>query len=154
MHANIAYLEEPQTYVSAMSGRKAEYWQKAMEEEMESIKKNNTWSLTSLPSGREAIGCKWVYRLKYNQNGSINKFKARIVAKGYSQIEGIDYNETFAPVTSLATLRVMIALAASRDLEIHQMDVKSAYLNGDLKEEIYMKQPEGFVEEDKEDLVC
>src|SRR5579871_807696 len=137
-----------------MNGDKFKEWEDAMKLELESIKKNDTWTLTTLPPGRTAIGSKWVYRLKYNTDGVIDRYKARIVAKGYSQKEGIDYTETFAPVTKFASIRLLLAIAAKEDYEIHQMDVQSAFLNGELDEEIYMKQPEGFIEEGKENLVC
>ena len=152
--ANIAYLDEPQTYQEAMAGEKAIEWKDAMKSELESIEKNQTWTLTTLPPGRTAIGSKWVYRLKYNAEGKIERYKARIVAKGYSQKEGIDYTETFAPVTKFPSIRLLLALAAKEDFEVHQMDVQSAFLNGDLDEEIYMKQPEGFIKEGEENLVC
>src|SRR5579871_329988 len=152
--ANIAYLEEPQTYQEAVNGDKAAEWKDAMKLELESIKKNETWTLTTLPPGRKAIGSKWVYRLKYNVDGKIKRYKARIVAKGYSQKEGIDYTETFAPVTKFPAIRLLLAIAAKEDFEVHQMDVQSAFLNRDLDEEIYMNQPEGFIEEGQEDLVC
>ena len=100
--------------------------------------------------GRKAIGSKWILPFKFTANGAIDRYKARLVAKGYSQKEGIDYNETFAPVAKFASIRAFLALAAIYDLEIHQMDVKTAFLNGDLEEEIYMKQPEGFVVKGKE----
>ena len=95
-----------------------------------------------------------MFKLKHKANGDIERYKARLVAKGYSQLEGVDYNETFAPVAKFASIRALLALAAFYDLEIHQMDVKTAFLNGDLEEEIYMQQPEGFVVNGKENLVC
>ena len=152
--ANIAYLEEPQTFEEAMSQDIAKEWEKAMKMELKSIEKNKTWTLINLPPRRKPIGYKWVYRLKYNAMGVIERYKARIVAKGYSQKEGIDYTETFAPVSKFASIRLLLAIGAQEDYEIHQMDVQTAFLNGELEEEIYMSQPEGFIKEGKEDLVC
>ncbi|MBY3556005.1 hypothetical protein HGI15_21915, partial [Modestobacter lapidis] len=103
---------------------------------------------------RKAIGCKWVFKKKQDAEGKIGKYKARLVAKGYAQIEGVDYAEIFSPVAKLTSIRTVLSAAAAYDLEIEQMDVKTAFLHGDLEEEIYMKQPEGFVARGKENLVC
>ncbi|CAA6656933.1 unnamed protein product [Spirodela intermedia] len=116
-----------------------------MEEEMASIEENRTWSLVDLPHGRRAIGLKWVYKVKRDENGAVAKYKARLVVKGYAQRQGIDYDEVFAPVARLDTVRLLIALAAHEGWEVHHMDVKSAFLNGDLKEEVYVEQPAGFI---------
>ena len=97
-----------------------------------------------LPPGRKLVQCKWVYKTKFAADGSPLKYKARLVAKGYSQVHGIDYNETFAPVAKMDSIRLALAIAASRQWEIHHMDVKCAFLNGDLTEEIYTHQPQGF----------
>ena len=115
-----------------------------MEEELESMKKNDVWELTELPEGRNAIGNKWVYRYKWDELGNITRYRARLVAKSYSQQFGIDYLETFAPVAKMQSLRALLALAIHEDMEIHQMDVTTAFLLGDLEEEIYLEQPEGF----------
>jgi hypothetical protein len=96
------------------------------------------------PKGKNVVGSKWVFRIKRGPDGAILKHKARVVAQGFTQIEGVNYDETFAPVAKLASLRTILAIAAELDLEVHQMDVKSAYLNGELKEDIYMKPPPGF----------
>ena len=129
-------------------------WKKAMNEEYESIIKNNTWDLVKLPDDKQPIGCKWLFKLKFRADGSIDKHKARLVAKGYSQIEGFDFEETFAPIAKLNTIRMIIALATKHHWKIHQLDVKSPFLNGDLKEEVYLVQPEGFVKKGEEHLVC
>ncbi|KAL5540945.1 hypothetical protein UlMin_044921 [Ulmus minor] len=115
-----------------------------MDEEIRAIKKNDTWELTSLLKGHKAIGVKWVYKTKRNAKGEIERHKARLVAKGYSQKAGIDYDEVFAPVARLETIRLIISLAAQNKWKIHQMDVKSAFLNGVLEEEVYIQQPSGY----------
>ena len=97
------------------------------------------------PVGTKPIGCKWVYKNKYRSDGSLDKHKARLVAKGYAQKEGIDYEETFSPTTKWATIHTLLSLAAQNGWKVHQMDVKNAFLNGDLKENVFMSQPEGFV---------
>ncbi|KAK4397351.1 Retrovirus-related Pol polyprotein from transposon RE2 [Sesamum angolense] len=124
-----------------------------MEEEIKMIEKNNTWELADRPKDKEVIGVKWIYKTKLNADGSIQKHKARLVAKGYSQLPGIDYTETFAPVARLDTIRALIAIAANKKWKIHQMDVKSAFLNGYIDEEIYVEQPQGFITKDSEEKV-
>lgn len=145
---------EPSTFSEAMSGVNSDEWLQAMSEELESTSQANTWSLTPLPAGRSAVGCKWVYKIKRKVDGSVDRYKARLVAKGYSQKEGIDFTETFAPVARLSSLRALLAVVAAEDLELHQMDVKTAFLNGDLTEDIYMQQPPGFIASGQEQLVC
>ena len=100
------------------------------------------------------VGCKWVFKTKRDSNGNIERYKARLVAKGYTQKDGIDYKETFSPVSKKDSLRIIMALVAHYDLELHQMDVKTAFLNGNLDEEVFMDQPEGFMVEGKERMVC
>eukprot|EP00253_Pinus_taeda_P027535 PITA_27535 len=124
-----------------------------MNEEYHSLLANDTWDLVPLPKGRKLVRCKWVYRTKYGPDGKVDKHKARLVAKGFSQVEGIDYNETFSPVAKMNSIRLVLSLAASLKWEVHQMDVKSAFLHGDLHEEIYMEQPIGFIQTDSS-LVC
>ena len=111
----------------------------AMKLELESIKKNNTWTLTTLLFRRIVIGSKQIYRLKYNTDDVIERYKARIIAKEYSQKEGIDYTETFIPVIKFASIRLFLAIIAKEDYEIHQIDIQSAFLNRELDKEIYMK---------------
>ncbi|KAI5329222.1 hypothetical protein L3X38_028619 [Prunus dulcis] len=127
-----------------------ESWRNAMKAELEMIEKNNAWTLVDRPFGKPIIGVKWVYKTKLNLDGSVQKNKARLVAKGYSQKPGIDYNETFAPVARLDTIRTLIALAAQKEWNLYQLDVKSAFLNGVLKEEVYVEQPQGFVKDNEE----
>ena len=124
-----------------------------MSKEIESIEKNLTWSLVKLPVGHKAIGLKWVFKLKKDSDGEIIKHKARLVVKGYVQRQGIDFDEVFAPVTRLDTVRVMLAVAANRGWQVHHLDVKSAFLNGELQEEVYVSQPEGYMVKGKENLV-
>eukprot|EP00253_Pinus_taeda_P013989 PITA_13989 len=124
-----------------------------MNEEYHSLLANDTWDLVPLPKERKLVRCKWVYRTKYGPDGKVDKHKARLVAKGFSQIEGIDYTETFSPVAKMNSIRLVLSLAASLKWEVHQMDVKSAFLHGDLHEEIYMEQPIGFIQTDSS-LVC
>ncbi|KAK2426061.1 putative mitochondrial protein [Trifolium repens] len=132
---------EPLSYTSAA---KSEVWRKAMQEEIQSIAKNDTWELVSLPTNKKSIAVKWVYKVKHNSDGSIAKHKARLVAKGFLQQEGIDYTEIFAPVARLETVRLVVAVAYQFSWPIVQLDVKSAFLNGKLEEEVYVEQPQGF----------
>jgi len=115
---------------------------------------NNTWTLIPLPIGRKPVSCKWVFKIKQGTNGEVERYKARLVARGFTQTYGVDYNETFAPVTKFTSIRCILALAALEDMEIHQMDVKTTFLNGKLEEEIYMEQLQGFVHQGGEHLVC
>jgi hypothetical protein len=137
-----------------MHSEDASKWEAAMQEEYASLMANGTWELVPLPKDRKSVGCKWVFRTKRDASGHIVRHKARLVAKGYSQVEGVDFNETFAPVAKFSTIRCMLAIGSAMDLEIHQMDVKIAFLNGELEEDIYMDQPQRFVQDGKEDLVC
>ncbi|MCO5563024.1 hypothetical protein L7F22_016660 [Adiantum nelumboides] len=115
---------------------------------------NDTWKLVPLPEGKKSIGCKWVYKVKHNADGSISKYKARLVAKGYAQTYGIDYEETFNPVAKMATIRTVIAMAASKDWLLHQTDVKNAFLHGNLQEEVYIDQPHGYEDVKHPGYVC
>jgi hypothetical protein len=148
--ANIQEIYEPQVFKES-KGRPE--WEKAMEVEHESLMKIKTWDLTSLPSGKKPIGCKWVYKVKYKADGTLKKYKARLVAKLFSQREGIDYEEIFSPTTKMSTIHLVLAMPAQRGWKVHQMDVKSAFLNGDLNEVVYMCQPEGFQVAGKDHLV-
>ncbi|CAL2265939.1 unnamed protein product [Prunus armeniaca] len=141
---------EPESFEEAA---KDDSWKKAMEDEITMIEKNNTWELVARPFDKPIIGVKWVYKTKLNLDGSVQKNKARLVAKGYSQKPGIDFNETFAPVARLDTVRALVALAAQKNWKLFQLDVKSAFLNGVLSEEVYVDQPSGFVIQGSEDKV-
>lgn len=145
---------EPLTVNEALSSPDKEKWLGAMKNEMESLSTSEVWDLVELPKGRNAVGCKWVFKTKVNEDGSLNRFKARLVAQGFSQKHGLDYDQTFSPVVRPESVRTLLALATQKHLKLHQMDVTTAFLNGELHEEIYMKQPEGFVTEGREKLVC
>lgn len=134
--------EEPWEFEDAIQEK---VWMEACEEEIASIIKNRTWELVDLPTGAKAIGLKWIFKIKRNSDGSINRYKSRLVAKGYIQRHGIDFEEVFAPVARVETVRFIIALAASNRWEVHHLDVKTAFLHGDLKEDVYVAQPEGFI---------
>ncbi|KAK4404061.1 Retrovirus-related Pol polyprotein from transposon TNT 1-94 [Sesamum angolense] len=146
--------EDPKTYVEAITSIDSSFWKEAIKNELDSIMTNHTWDLEDLPVGSKPIKCKWIFKKKIKPDGSIDKFKARLVVVGYTQKKGIDYFDTYSPVTKIATIRALIALSAINDLMIHQMDVKTAFLNGDLEEEIYMEQPEGFVVPGLESKIC
>eukprot|EP00253_Pinus_taeda_P020502 PITA_20502 len=118
-----------------------------MEEEYNSLLENQAWDLVPLPSGRKLVRCKWVYRTKSDADGKITKRKARLVAKGFQHVHGIDYDETFAPVAKMDSIRLTLAIVAAQGWEVHQMDVKNAFLHGDLSQEIYMEQPHGFIQD-------
>ena len=129
-------------------------WREAMKKEMESLYENEVWDLVEPPKGRKIVGSKWVFKEKMGEDGTAERYKALLVAQGFSQKCGLDYDETFSPVVRTESVRSMIALAAKDNLLIHQMDVTTAFLNGSLEEEVYMKQPEGFSTKGKEHLVC
>ncbi|GJW28120.1 zinc finger, CCHC-type containing protein, partial [Tanacetum coccineum] len=137
--------EDPRTYNEAMQSWDAAFWKEAIDDEIASIMKNNTWVLFDLPPGCKPLGCKWIFKRKMKVDGTINKFKARLVIQGFRKKEGIDYFDTYALVTRITTIRLLLALEAIHNPVIHQMDVKTSFLNGDLEEEVYMKQSEGFV---------
>ena len=136
--------DAPSTLKEAQEHADWPKWREAMQEEMDTLKKMGTWKKTDLPLDRKPITCQWVYALKRDSTGAIVKNKARLVAWGFSQEYGIDYKETFAPVIRLDALLAMLALAAIKDWDIQQLDIKGAYLHGDLEEEIYMEQPPYF----------
>ena len=132
------------SYDEAIQSKDSGKWLDAMNSEIESMHINKVWTLENVPKGSIPIGCKWIFKKKIGADGKIETYKARLVAKGYRQILGIDYDETFSPVAMHKSIRIMLAIAAFYDYEIWQMDVKTAFLNGDLEEHIYMTQPEGF----------
>lgn len=140
---NVPFLAcEPQSFQDAVE---EDVWKKAMNEEIRMIEKNKTWQLVDKPKDKEVIGLKWVFKTKLNEDVSIQKQKARLVAKGYTQRPGIDFNVTFALVARMETIRTILALAAQMKLYVYQMDVKSAFLIGELDEEVYIEQPQGYM---------
>ncbi|MCO5588628.1 hypothetical protein L7F22_042585 [Adiantum nelumboides] len=141
---------EPSCYKEAMLANDKVQWEHAMKRELSSIAKNKTWKLVPLPKGRKALPCKWVYKKKIASN--VQNYKARLVAKGFKQEYGVDFLEIFSPVVKTTTLRMLLALVAAKNMELDQMDVITIFLHGDLEEEIYMQQPEGFVQKGKEHL--
>ncbi len=140
----IQYQEEPKSYYEAINSFHAAKWKVAMLEESNGLEENKTWEFVILPANKHAIGCKWVYKIKYDENGEISRYKARLCVKGYTQIEGIDYFESWAPTAKLNSLRAFLSISASKDLEIHNMDAVQAFIKSDLKEEIYMEIPDGY----------
>ncbi|KAL7278649.1 hypothetical protein ACG7TL_007650 [Trametes sanguinea] len=148
LKASQEHFGEPRSIseVMQLAPEERDRWLRAAQDEIQSLVENRTFELVQLPPGRKAIGSRWVFRVKRNADGSIERYKGRLVAKGFSQRPGFDYNETFAPTPKWASIRAILALAALEDLELESVDISSAYLNGELKEEVYMKQPEGFEE--------
>lgn len=128
-------------------------WRKAMDAEIEAIERNHTWELMELPEGEKTVGVKWIYRTKLNEKGEVDKFKARLVAKGYTQKYGIDYSEVFAPVARHDTIRMIIPLAAMNEWTVFQLDVKSAFLHGELVEQVFVDQPPGYVKKGSKHMV-
>jgi hypothetical protein len=151
--ATIVFSEEPQIVEEALNGENAKKWEIAMQEEYDFLVVNNTWSLVPLPKGRKPISCKWVFKIKHGVDGEIERYKTRLVAKGFTQRFRVNYNETFAHVTKFVLICCILALAAIEDMEIHQIDVKTTFLNGDLEEDICMEQPKGFTQKG-EHFVC
>ncbi|KAJ9538531.1 hypothetical protein OSB04_031264 [Centaurea solstitialis] len=147
-------LNEPTSYGEAVSGNESEQWQEAMKAEMQSMYDNQVWELTDLPQHCRAVGRKWVFKKKTDMDGNVHTFKARLVAKGFTQTHGIDYDETFSPVAMLKSIRILMAISAYFNYEIWQMDVKTAFLNGKLTEDVYMQQPEGIVDPKNPNKVC
>lgn len=145
--ALVVYGSEPNRYEDALSANDNREWIKAMDDEFNSLMKNQTWDLVNLPNGRKPIKCKWVFKIKCKADGSVERYKARLVAKGYSQKPGIDYSETFSPVVRLDSIRLILSMVTKMDLEMCHFDIKTAFLYGHLEEEIYMDQPEGYIKD-------
>nr|KYP70921.1 Retrovirus-related Pol polyprotein from transposon TNT 1-94 [Cajanus cajan] len=138
---SISLLTEPKSYAEAS---KSDCWIKAMTDEITALEANNTWTVTSLPPHKTAIGCKWIYKVKHHADGSVERHKARLVAKGYTQLEGLDFLDTFAPVAKLTTVHLLLSLAAIHNWFLKQLDINNAFLHGDLNEEVYMHLPPGL----------
>lgn len=132
---------EPNTYEEAVQDKR---WIEAMKQEIAALESNGTWEIMSFPPGKKAIGCKWVFKIKYKANREVDRFKARLVAKVYNQTEGIDYQETFSRYVKMVTVRSIIDIAATENWQIFQMDAFNASLQGDLFEQVYMELPKGF----------
>ena len=141
--AHTCYLaqSEPKNIKEALMD---EHWLLAMQDELSQFQRNDVWSLVPLPEGANVVGTKWIFKNKSDESGTIIRNKARLVAQGYNQVEGIDFEETFAPVARLESIRLLLAVACHLQIKLHQMDVKSAFLNGILQEEVFVKQPQGF----------
>jgi len=146
--------DEPATYAEAMVDPDSVKWQEAMESEIESMKENQVWNLIDPPDGVKTIECKWIYKKKKDMDGNVHIHKAQLVAKGFRQVQGVDYDETFSPVAMLKSVRIILAIAAHFDYEIWQMDVKTAFLNGNLTEDVDMMQPECFVDPTNAGKIC
>ena len=140
-------IDDPGTIHEAFNGKRSDQWKEAMKSEY-------SWKLVPPSEGKNIVGSRQVLKVKRNEDGSIDRFKARLVAQGYSQVKGVDYEKVFSPVARYTSVRSLLALANTQDLEIHQMDVKTAFFNGLLDCEIYMSQPEGFVDPDRSNHVC
>jgi hypothetical protein len=142
---------DPTSFEEAMRSAHSEKWLEAIQDEIKSMNTNKVWDSETIPKGAKT-GCKWVYKTKHDSKGNIERFKVRLAAKGFMQREGIDYNETFSPVSCKDSFKIIMALIVHYDLKLHQMDVKTVFLNGDLEENVYMAQPKGFVVEGREHM--
>ena len=145
---------DPINLRQALQSFNAHKWIDAMNEEMKSMHDNDVWDLVQLPEGLKPISCKWIFKTKSDSKGITERYKARLVAKGFTQCEGIEYNETFSPVSSKDSFRIIMALVAHFDLDLHQMDVKITFLNEEMDETIYIEQPENFVIGDPKSMAC
>ncbi|RVW69978.1 Retrovirus-related Pol polyprotein from transposon RE1 [Vitis vinifera] len=147
-------LDDTQVPNTIQEALKISEWKKAVQDEIDALEKNGTWTITDLPVGKRPVGCKWIFTIKYKADGSVERFKARLVARGFTQSYGIDYQETFAPVAKLNTIRILLSLAVNQDWCLQQLDIKNAFLNGDLEEEVYMEILPGFEESMAKNQVC
>lgn len=147
-------LLDPSSVAEAKSLQDRDQWEKAMDREMNSLRSNDVWDLVEPPPNGRIVGSKWLFKRKVNEDGTMERYKARLVAQGHTQKFGLDYEETFSPVVRFESIRSVVALAAEHRLKLHQMDVSTAFLHGELAENVYMRQPEGFIDSGKENLVC
>jgi hypothetical protein len=129
-------------------------WDNAMDEEMVVLDVNATWELVVLPKDMKTIGCKWVYKIKHNADGSMSRYNTRLVTKGYAQTYGINYEETYSPVAKMTIVRITIIMATTKGWYLHQMDIKNVFLHGYLQEEVYIEQPPSYVDQTHPNLVC
>jgi Reverse transcriptase (RNA-dependent DNA polymerase) len=148
---SLSQQEEPKHFQEALS---QPVWREVMKEELRALEKNNTWVIVSLPKDKKPVGCKWIYKTKYNSDGTIERHKARLVAKGYTQIYGIDYHKTFAPVAKMNIVRILFSIAINNGWNLYQMDVKNVFLQGTLEEKVYMNLPPGHEREKDSNLAC
>ena len=146
--------DDPITIREVIDSEDGKLQKEAMVDEMASLHKNEAWDLVELLAGRKPIGSKWVFKKKMNVEGKVEKYKARLVAKGYSQVSGIDFGDIFSPVAKVTSIRLILSIVDAFDFEVEQMDAKTKFLHGELEEEIYMKQPKGFMVKGKKELVC
>ena len=147
-------IDEPRTISEAWNGEHSIHWQEATDDEYSSLISNNTWELVPLPKSKMAVGCRRIFKVKRKADGSRDRYKAHLVAQGFTQEQGIDYQEVFSPVVRYTAIKSLLALGNALDLEIHQMDVKTAFLQYELDSEIYMKQPPGYADKNKPNYVC
>ena len=140
-----AGVTEPVTVEDALKRQDSGKWKDAMQAEYESLTSNHVWELVKPPKDCKLVSSKWIFKRKVGSTGLVEQYKARLVAQGYSQRPGVDYDETFSPVVRSESIQAVIALAAQNNLKLHQMDVTTAFLNGELKEVVYMKQPDGYI---------
>ena len=145
---------EPTSMKEALESDDTQKWQAAAQAEYDSLQEYNTWELCELPPGRKIVVSKWVFKIKYKEDGSVERYKCHLVAQGFTQAPGVDYSERFTPVARFGTIRTLLAIGIQRGMSIQQMDVTTAFLNSTLKEDIYMAQPAGFEEPGREHLVC
>ena len=142
---------EPQSYDEAMGSSERKQWLEAIGSELKSLEKNNTYTLQPVPRGRKVVKCKWIFKIKRKFDGGV-RYKARLVAKGFTQKHGVDYKETFAPVVKYKSLRLLLAIANERSMVCHQMDVTTAFLNGDIDHEVWVQPPEGLLKPGQEGM--
>ena len=147
-----ADINQPNNISEAWKGEHSVYSKEATDCEYDSLLSNDTWDLVPLPKGKNIVGSHWVFKLKRNSDGSVERYKACLVAQGYSQSEGVDYQEVFSPVVRYRTIRSLLAVAYIYDWEIHQMDVMTAFSQGELEEEIYMRQPDEYIDNDNQTM--
>jgi hypothetical protein len=145
---------EPTNYEEAIMSPDSEKWLEAIKSELGSMSENQVWTLVDPPSDRKAVECKWIFKKKMDAYGNVTVYKAWLVAKGFWQVQGVDYDETFSPIAMFKSIQILLAIAVFHDYEIWQMDVKTAFLNGNIDEELYMMQPEGFVDPKDANKVC
>ena len=145
--------KSPQSVLVAMQGPHSEKWKRAMESEMDSLKENGVYEIVDRPAGKKVVKSKWVFRVKTNELGEVEKYKARVVAKGFSQVEGVDYDQTFSPTVRFESIRQLVAMGASKGMNVHQLNVTTTFLYAPLEEVVFMEQPEGTVKEGDEGKV-